>query len=138
MLAVSVNVSATNLLDEGFTGLIGGALARYGLPAEALVREIAETCIISDHERSRRVIEELRDLGVVMSVDDFGAGFTSLASLSDLAVGELKLDRTFIAGPGIAERGRDLGLVRSTIELGHALGLRVVTEGIEDRETLEL
>jgi len=138
VLAVSVNVSATNLLDDGFAGLIEGSLARHGLPAEALVLEITETCIISDYERSRRVIEELRNLGVMMSVDDFGAGFTSLAYLSDLAVGELKLDRTFITGLGIAERGRDLSLVRSTIELGHALGLRVVAEGIEDRATLEL
>ena len=85
------------------------------------------------------MIEELRDLGVVVSIDDFGAGFTSLAYLSSLAVGELKLDRSFITRPGDARtRQRDLELVRATIDLGHALGLRVVAEGVEDSATLDL
>jgi diguanylate cyclase (GGDEF)-like protein len=137
-LAVSVNISATNLLDEGFADLVGDLLARYRLPAGALVLELTETSIISDFEKSRHVIEELRGLGLVVSIDDFGAGFTSLAYLSNLAVGELKLDRTFIAGLADGHSGRDFELVRSTIDLGHALGLRVVAEGIEDRETLEL
>ena len=73
-------------------------------------------------------------MGVVVSVDDFGTGFTSLAYLSSLAVGELKLDRSFTTH--VANRDRQL--VRSTIELGHALGLRVVAEGVEDSDTLEL
>jgi EAL domain-containing protein (putative c-di-GMP-specific phosphodiesterase class I) len=80
----------------------------------------------------------LRDLGVVVSVDDFGAGFTSLAHLSSLAVKELKLDRVFISRLTSPDGSRDLNLVRATIELGHALGLRIVAEGIEDLETLEL
>ena len=78
------------------------------------------------------MIEELRTIGLVVSIDDFGAGFTSLAYLSSLAVGELKLDRTFIAGLAGRQRERDFELVRSTIELGHAMGLRIVAEGIED------
>ena len=69
------------------------------------------------------MIEELRDLGVIVSIDDFGAGVTSLAYLSSLAVGELKLDRTFITGLVGGESDRDLDLVRSTIELGHAHGI---------------
>ena len=93
---VSVNISATNLLDAGFTGLVRDLLERHDFPPSALVLEITETSIITDFDRSGRVIEELRDLGVVVSIDDFGAGFTSLAYLSSLAVGELKLDRTFI------------------------------------------
>ena len=83
---VSVNISATNLLDDGFTDLVRDLLARYALPSDALVLEITETTIISDFERSRTVIEELRDLGLVVSIDDFGAGVTSLAHLSSLAV----------------------------------------------------
>jgi EAL domain-containing protein (putative c-di-GMP-specific phosphodiesterase class I) len=74
-------------------------------------------------------------LGV--SVDDFGAGFTSLAYLGNLAVSELKLDRSFIIGLS-TEGGSDVALVRATIDLGHALGLRVVAEGIEDEATLAL
>jgi predicted signal transduction protein with EAL and GGDEF domain len=137
-LAVSVNISATNLLDDGFADLVRRLLEKYLLPADALVLELTETSIISEFERSRLVIEELRSLGLVVSIDDFGAGFTSLAYLSNLAVGELKLDRTFIASLATRPSGRDFELVRSTIDLGHALGLRVVAEGIEDRETLDL
>jgi EAL domain-containing protein (putative c-di-GMP-specific phosphodiesterase class I) len=74
----------------------------------------------------------------VVSIDDFGAGFTSLAHLSSLAVKELKLDRIFIAALTGDDSGRALDLVRATINLGHALGLRIVAEGIEDHATLEL
>jgi EAL domain-containing protein (putative c-di-GMP-specific phosphodiesterase class I) len=101
------------------------------------VLEITETCIISGYERSRAVIQELKELGLVISIDDFGAGFTSLAYLSDLAVGELKLDRTFVTGLVSPDKSRDSDLVRSTIELGHALGLRVIAEGVEDLATLD-
>jgi diguanylate cyclase len=137
-LAVSVNISASNLLDDGFTDFVGRLLEKFHLPADALVLELTETSIISEFETSRTVIEALRGLGLVVSIDDFGAGFTSLAYLSNLAVGELKLDRTFIASLAARQSGRDFELVRSTIDLGHALGLRVVAEGIEDRGTLEL
>jgi diguanylate cyclase (GGDEF)-like protein len=137
-MTVSVNVSASNLLDAGFTTLIWNLLERHQLPAEALVVEITETSVIREFERSRKVIEELRHLGVVASVDDFGAGFTSLAYLSSLAVGELKLDRTFITGLATGDRECNPALVRATVELGHSLGLRVVAEGVEDRATLDL
>jgi diguanylate cyclase (GGDEF)-like protein len=137
-VVVSVNLSASNLLDPGFTELVKKNLERHGVPPRSLVLEITETCIISDYDRSRSVIEDLRDLGLVVSIDDFGAGFTSLAYLGDLAVGELKLDRIFVTGLASPERSRDLALVRSTIELAHALRLRVVAEGIEDGATLAL
>ncbi len=137
-LTVSVNASPTNLLDPGFTDLVRDALHRHGLPAQALVLEVTETSIIENLEGTKRVIEELRDLGVVVSIDDFGAGFTSLAYLGDLAVGELKLDGVFITDLAAENRERDLELVRATIELGHAMGLRVVAECIEDRQTLDL
>ena len=137
-VAVSVNISATNLLDAGFVGCVAATLERHAVPPQALVLEITETCIISDYEGSRQVIDHLTRLGIVMSIDDFGAGFTSLAHLANLAVGELKLDRTFITGLVDRDGNRDVELVRSTIGLGHALGLRVVAEGIEDHETLQL
>src|ERR1700683_4465440 len=80
----------------------------------------------------------MRDFGVIVSVDDFGAGFPSLAYLGSLAVGELKLDRSFITELATASAGRDVALVRSTIELAHSLGLRVVAEGVEDSGSLDL
>jgi len=135
-LTVSVNVSATNLLDRGFIELVVARLTQHSLPAGALILEITETTVIREFERCKRVIAQLRDLGLAVSIDDFGAGFTSLAYLGSLAVSEIKLDRAFIAGLAAADRGREL--VRATVDLGHALGLRVVAEGIEDRATLEL
>jgi diguanylate cyclase len=137
-LVVSVNISATNLVADGFTDFVAGSLRKVGLPAGALVLEVTETTAIADLDRSKSAIQELRDLGVVVSVDDFGAGFTSLAYLSGLAVGELKLDRSFITGLATPDGARDLTLVRSTIELAHALGLRVVAEGVEDASSLDL
>ena len=137
-LAVSVNVTTTNLLEEGFTELVVDLLRQHELPGEALIIEITETSIISDFARSKAVIEALRDFGIVVSIDDFGAGFTSLAYLSSLAVGELKLDQTFIMGLNGVGKELDLELVRATIQLGHDMRLRVVAEGIEDVETLEL
>jgi len=131
---VSVNVSPSNLLEPGFAEMVTEQLARHGLPPECLVLEITETSIITDFERAKVVIDGLSALGVTVSVDDFGTGFTSLAYLSSLAVRELKLDRAFTTH--VAHRDRQL--VRSTIALGHALGLRVVAEGVEDGDTLAL
>jgi diguanylate cyclase (GGDEF)-like protein len=125
-LTVSVNVSPTNLLEAGFTDFIRHVLKRHGVPADALVVEITETCIIPEFEKSRLVIEELRDLGLVVSIDDFGAGFTSLAHLGELAVGELKLDRLFLAVLAAESRVRNLDLVRATIDLAHAFGCETV------------
>ena len=137
-LTVSVNVSTTDLLDPGFVGVVRRLLERHSLPASALIIEITETTIIGDFEACKMVIAELRVLGLGVSIDDFGAGFTSLAHLASLAVSELKLDRTFITGLVPGEPGRDLALVRGTIDLSHALGLRVVAEGVEDSATFEL
>jgi diguanylate cyclase (GGDEF)-like protein len=137
-VAVSVNISPSNLLDPGFCAVVRELLERNGVAPEALVLEVTETCIIREFDRAKDVVEQLRSEGVTVSIDDFGSGFTSLAYLSGLAVGQLKLDRGFVTRLATARRERDLSLVRSTIELGHALDMRVVAEGIEDAETLEL
>jgi diguanylate cyclase (GGDEF)-like protein len=137
-LIMSVNITTTNLLEDGFTDLVRSLLRRHNLPGSSLVIEITETSIITDFARSKKVIESLKEHGIVVSIDDFGAGFTSLAYLSSLAVGELKLDREFITGLSGDGKERDLELVRATIQLGHDMALRVVAEGIEDVATLEL
>jgi len=137
-LSVSVNISPTNLLEPGFTDLVRDLLHSYRVPAQALVLEITETSVIAEFDRSQDVIQGLRDLGITVSIDDFGAGFTSLAHLSSLAVKELKLDIAFIRKLTARENEHDLDLVRATIDLGHALGLRIVAEGIEDGATLDL
>jgi diguanylate cyclase (GGDEF)-like protein len=135
---VSVNISVSDLLDPSFPATVRSLLARARLAPDALTIEITETSIIDQFERAREAVATLRGLGVRLSIDDFGAGFTSLAYLSELAVEELKLDRRFIAPLAGGARSRESELVRATIELGHALGLRVIAEGIEDDGALEL
>jgi diguanylate cyclase (GGDEF)-like protein len=135
---VSVNVSVSNLLDKGFVGSLHDALGRHHLPGSSLTVEITETTLISDFDACRRAIGELHELGVGVAIDDFGAGFTSLAYLGRLAVTELKLDRSFIKGLAGPQPARDLALVHATVDLGHALGMRVVAEGVEDGAVLDL
>jgi EAL domain-containing protein (putative c-di-GMP-specific phosphodiesterase class I) len=113
-------------------------LERHQMPASALILEITETTILKDFDVCKQVIAQLRDLGVGVSIDDFGAGFTSLAYLGSLAVSELKLDRTFLTRLATGDTERNLALVRATIALGHKLDMRVVAEGIEDPAALEL
>jgi diguanylate cyclase len=137
-VTVAINISTTNLLSPSFPREVARLLAQHGLPPACLVLEITETTAMEEIDQCRRAIQDLRNLGVGVSVDDFGAGFTSLAYLSSLAVSELKLDRSFINGLSAAEGTRDLALIRSTISLAHALGLRVVAEGVEDQASLEL
>jgi diguanylate cyclase (GGDEF)-like protein len=137
-IAMSVNVSSSNLIDPGFIDLVRSSLRRHQVPAASLILEITETTIIRDFVACQAVIEELRALGVGVSIDDFGSGFTSLAYLGSLPITELKLDRTFIGGLSASGREQDVKLVRATIELGHALGLLVVAEGIETLALLEL
>lgn len=133
---VSVNVSASNLLDDGLVELVERLLERYGLASRFLIVEVTESVIIREFDRASEVIRRLRDLGVLVSIDDFGAGVTSLAYLSSLSVSELKLDRAFLDGVTDDTGPRTLELVRATINLGHEMGLRVVAEGIEDAATL--
>jgi diguanylate cyclase (GGDEF)-like protein len=135
---MSVNVSVGDLLDPEFPGTVAKLLSGQRLDAGALMLEITETSIIDEFERAKAAVEKLRALGVAVSIDDFGAGFTSLAYLNDLPVAEMKLDRRFSAPLTGGARTRDAKLVRATIELGHALGLDVVAEGVEDRDALDL
>jgi diguanylate cyclase (GGDEF)-like protein len=123
-VTVAVNLSTTNLLDIGLPDQIEGLLDNYGLPPEGLV--------MADLTRSKQVIRQLSDFGIIVSIDDFGSGFSSLAYLSNLAVGELKIDRVFTARLSLeGNDGRDEAIVRSSIDLGHSLGMRVVAEGVE-------
>ena len=137
-VTVAINISTTNLLNPRFCREVEKLLDQHGVDPACLVLEITETTAMAEIDQCRKAIQDLRNLGAGVSVDDFGAGFTSLAYLSSLAVNELKLDRSFINGLAAAEGTRDLALIRSTISLAHALGLRVVAEGVEDQAALEL
>jgi diguanylate cyclase (GGDEF)-like protein len=134
-LSVSVNLSVRNLLDRDLPKEIERLLDTYGLPADALQLEITESMIMSDPDRAVATVTRLSDLGIRMSVDDFGTGYSSLANLRRLPIDELKIDRSFVS-PMLSDES-DLIIVRSTINLGHDLGLKVIAEGVEDGDTLQ-
>ena len=133
-LTVSVNLSVRNLLDPDLPSLISDLLSIYRLVPEALELEITESMLMSDPDRSLITLTRLSQLGVGLSVDDYGTGYSSLANLRRLPIDELKIDRSFVS-PMLSDES-DLIIVRSTINLGHDLGLKVVAEGVEDEATL--
>jgi predicted signal transduction protein with EAL and GGDEF domain len=134
-LTVSVNISARNLTDAHFPGAVGAILARRGWPAGRLELEITETALMADPVRATEVLRRLAAMGVRLSIDDFGVGYTSLTYLRSLPVSAVKLDRTFVRA--MATEAADAAIVRSTIELARDLGLEVVAEGIESAEVYE-
>jgi len=133
-LSVAVNLSARNLLERDLPGEIERMLSACHLSADALELEITESMIMSDPDRAIAILTRLSDLGVRLSVDDFGTGYSSLANLKRLPISELKIDRSFVT-PMLQDES-DLIIVRSTINLGHDLGLEVIGEGVEDEPTL--
>ncbi|HKQ00522.1 MAG TPA: EAL domain-containing protein [Actinomycetes bacterium] len=134
-LAIAVNVSARRLLDLHFPDEVAGLLASWGIPARLLVVEITESTIMADPPRALEILGRLNTMGVQLSIDDFGTGYSSMAYLKSLPVHELKIDRSFVMQ--MTSDTRDAVIVRSTVDLGRNLGLRVVAEGVEDQTTLQ-
>jgi diguanylate cyclase len=131
-IPVSVNLSPANVTDVDLPHKISAALGRHGLPPSALTVELTEGTLMSDATRGRDVLGRLRDSGIGVSIDDYGTGYSSLAYLRDLPADELKLDRSFICD--LDSDPRAMAITRHTAALAHALGLRLVTEGIESAE----
>jgi diguanylate cyclase (GGDEF)-like protein len=132
-LTVAVNLSTTNLLDLDLVSTIEGLLRTHGLPPDSLIVEITESALV-DSARSRNTVAALQHLGVRISLDDYGTGWSSLARLQDVSVDELKLDRVFVAR--LAKDPRSVAIVRSTVALARSLGADLVAEGVEDDLTL--
>jgi diguanylate cyclase (GGDEF)-like protein len=133
---LAVNISVRNLLDASLAEDLRVLLDRYAVPASRLTLEITESSIMADPIRTTEILKTLSDMGILISVDDFGTGYSSLAYLKQLPVGEIKIDRSFISD--VDEDDNAAVIVRSTIDLGRNLGLRVVAEGVETEATLEL
>ena len=131
-LPVAVNISARNLLDGEFPALVVTLLRKWRISARMLQLEITENSMMGDPERARACLLALRDLQVRLSIDDFGTGYSSLAYLKDLPVSELKIDRSFVLN--LRAHPANRMIVNSVISLGQNLGLRVVAEGVEDRD----
>jgi diguanylate cyclase (GGDEF)-like protein len=135
-VSVAVNLLLANLLDNRLVDDLAGVLAEARMPTERLVLEITESTIMSDPTRTVTMLERLADMGIGLSIDDYGTGHSSLAYLRELPVHELKIDRAFIQH--LATNANDAQIVTSTIDLAHGLGLRVVAEGVEDARALTL
>ncbi|MBL6277838.1 sensor domain-containing phosphodiesterase [Micromonospora fiedleri] len=135
-LAVAVNLSARTLNDEHFPEQVRELLAEYDVPPQLLTLEIEEAGVLDGTDRPIPSLRRLRDLGVRLSVDDFGTGSSSLAHLRRLPVHEVKVDRSFVQG--MATDPGDLAIVNAVVTLSQQFGLTVVAEGVESELTLEL
>jgi EAL domain-containing protein (putative c-di-GMP-specific phosphodiesterase class I) len=133
---MSVNLSARDLLDQNLPQKFAEVLARYGVQAASFCLEITESSIMDDPVRAQQTLEGLHAMGVDLSIDDFGTGYSSLAYLKRLPVDELKIDKSFVMN--MERDADDAKIVRSTIDLGHNMGLRVVAEGIESEAVWQI
>jgi diguanylate cyclase (GGDEF)-like protein len=129
----AVNVCARDLYDRDFAAFLRNRIDHHGVPPRALMVEVTESVLMADPARAASTLLSLADLGVGVSLDDFGTGYSSLVHLKRLPVSEVKIDRSFVQRMDVHED--DAAIVRSIIELATALGLRVVAEGVETRES---
>ena len=134
-ISMSVNLSARSLRERYLPDQIAKMLEQWSIPPERLILEITESAIMADPETAMEVVSRLHDIGVQLSIDDFGTCYSSLAYLKRLPMDELKIDQSFVKH--MTENHSDLVIVRSTIDLAHNLGLRVVAEGIEQDEQID-
>ena len=134
-LQVSINISTRDLVDEALPGLVGRLLAQHRVRPELVCLELTESSFMQDPERALKTLRDIDALGVEISIDDFGTGFSSLSYLKRLPVDELKIDRAFVMN--MLDDADDFTIVRSTVELAHNLGLRVVAEGVETAAAMD-
>lgn len=135
-IVVAVNLSARDLTNRRLPDQIGALLKKYGVPAERLLLEITESAIMDDRDNAMAVLTALNKMGHTLSIDDYGTGYSSMAYLKALPVQEIKIDKSFVLK--LASNKEDEILVRSTIDLGHNLGLKVTAEGVEDEDSLNI
>jgi diguanylate cyclase (GGDEF)-like protein len=126
---VSVNLAVRQLREPGLADRVGEILDRTGLPPEGLWLEVTESGFMDDPDACLRTLHELRDLGITLCIDDFGTGFSSLSYLQRMPVSIVKVDRAFVTGVG--DGGPNEPIVRAVMAMSHALGHRIVAEGVE-------
>jgi diguanylate cyclase (GGDEF)-like protein len=134
-LSVSVNLSTRDLIDIQLPEEVSRLLEQWRVPASSLELEITESVLMADPSRAREVVARLGELGVKVSIDDFGSGYSSLGYLNRLAVNDLKIDKSFVLN--MIEDAGDAVIVQSTIDLAHNLGLQVVAEGVETQQAYD-
>jgi diguanylate cyclase (GGDEF)-like protein/PAS domain S-box-containing protein len=133
---LAVNLSARNLNDASAVEWVPRAVDASGFPLDALELEVTETGLIADAQAAGRVLRSLRELGIGIALDDFGTGYSSLTYLRRLPVSAIKIDREFVTH--ITDRSDDLAIVTSVIDLGRAVELRTIAEGVETPQQLAI
>ena len=133
---MAVNLSARLLTDKGFTLRLSALLARHGVAPNNLTLELTETAALADTGEGLDMINRLRDLGVNIAIDDYGTGQSTLDYLKKIPANEIKIDQSFVKG--IVDNRSDRLMVQSTIGLAHSLGRKVVAEGVEHRDILNV
>ena len=133
-LKISINISARDLLDKELVPYVAEKLREYHVEPGLICCELTESALMEDPERARETLAQLHNLGLKLSMDDYGTGYSSLAYIKDLSLDELKIDRAFISG--MHADAQSAAIVHSTIELGHRLGMIVVAEGVENDSEL--
>jgi diguanylate cyclase (GGDEF)-like protein len=131
-VTMSVNVSAHQFMSAGFVGTVASLLATTPLDPGSLTLEMTESFLVRDRDRALIVLNDLKDLGVSLALDDFGSGYSSLSYLTTLPIDTIKIDRAFIADLGVDPSSHTI--VTAIIELAHGLGMTVVSEGVETAE----
>jgi diguanylate cyclase (GGDEF)-like protein len=134
-LALALNISARDLLNQDLPVFISALLVEHGVSAESLCLELTESAFMEDPASALVTIRRLHRMGISLAIDDYGTGYSSLAYIQRLPVHELKIDRSFVGR--LVQSKDNQTIVRSTIELGHNLGLTVTAEGIEDAAALD-
>jgi diguanylate cyclase (GGDEF)-like protein len=130
---ISINISAADLQVQTFADEIAAALGNSDSSATFLELEITETAVMENPVHASQTISRLRELGITISIDDFGIGYSSMAHLKKLPVSTIKIDKSFVSD--MLQNANDATIVHSVIALGHNLGLKVVAEGVEDQPT---
>ena len=135
-LGVAINLSAMDLMDADLPDFIHDCQRRHRVPPAKIILEVTEGALMRDVDYAVRMLHRLRAGGIRLSIDDFGTGYSSLAQLKRMPVDELKIDKSFVMQ--MTEGSDDAVIVRSTIELGHNMGLSVIAEGVESDSSLAL
>lgn len=133
---VAINISAHDLADPALCGEVTELLSTNRVAGSCISLEVTESAVLVDESRAIEALKNLGDMGIQLAVDDYGTGFSSLSQLKKLPVNELKIDKSFIMD--LDSSPDDLQIVRSTIDLGHNLGMRIVAEGVETEGSLKL
>jgi EAL domain-containing protein (putative c-di-GMP-specific phosphodiesterase class I) len=134
-ISVAVNLSPRQFIDPQLLDRLDEALAKSGMPPDLLQLEITESTVMHNVDRAAKLLGEIKRRGVRLAIDDFGTGYSSLAYLMRFPVDILKIDQSFIAS--IGDSAEALAMVHALVQLGHALGLKTLAEGIEDADQLE-